>query len=311
MSYPRRTTKTPSFSLFAPLLLLSSAMLPGCGDSRPARSGPSIQKRIDEAMNITSPDARAKQLVRIAYAANQEGSYSGARMALTNAVQAARIEPDPALRASAYNAIVFAYAKLEMVSDAERTLIQARNSAAEIADPLAKIGAYCSLAIANGAYLNRPEIATEHVQVAVATLEEVSDPFARCDAMQRVAYTFERLGLEGFQERWRLATESVAGLTDPRQRADATANAGEYRHRLSDPEQGDVLFQEARQLADALEPPFARGYALVHLAGKQIEAKQVAAARQSLGAASEAARAVSDPGLRRSLEDDIRRTMGN
>ena len=103
---------------------------------------------------------------------------------------------------------------------------------------------------------------------------------------------------------------AVAALEDIRQRAEATANAAAYRHQLKDSEETQRLFQQAFELAGAVEEALGRGYAWLFIAEKLRQAGDDAQARKAIEAADGAARAVADPGLRKSLQDDIRKLSG-
>ena len=99
-----------------------------------------------------------------------------------NARQAALKAETPETRAAALNSVVFAYAKLDMLTEARNLVDDATDAAHEISEPLPRLKALCSLAIANKDYLEFSSDARQRFEEAAEAAGDIEPAELAADA---------------------------------------------------------------------------------------------------------------------------------
>ena len=297
---PRSNEKMRKYALG--WMSLTALAMTRCGGGS-SNTGPTLDAQYQQAMQITSPDAKVIKLLEVAGKQKTAGDTGGANKSLASASLAAGQIADPASRANALNGVAYEQVKFNASTEAKDTLKAVRDTIKEIESAQAKVPNLVDMSVSY-ARLGNADAAKAYLEEAESDAGGISETRYRVDALLRVSIGYFRCELPAESERVMSTTRELAAtIADHRHRSDALAEIGDALRKMSSPD-APVVLDEAKAAADQIDDNLSKAFALVNLGSKQAGAQNYAAAKALLDAAEELSGKV-DASISGELRDDI------
>jgi hypothetical protein len=288
-------------------LALGAALSGGCGSG--TKAPPTIAQRLERARSAKTPEARCRELVRVARLQIDAGDRSGATGTLAEARRLIPAEGDPLLRGPRLIEVAAGYAGLGERSAARGLLEEVAALARAVDDPAGRVDLLASVAGGYGpAGAADADRAGAILTEARAATEEVSPRF-RAGALAAVALAAVNSGrIDDASSLLDSLEQEGRALEEPRPRAEALAAAATVRAAGAggaDPEATRAVLAEAEQAARGIEGRESRVYGLAAVAEAAARAGDRRRAEGLLDLAEETVRRVPEPDAQRAARDRV------
>jgi hypothetical protein len=273
--------------------LIALVALAGCGGgSAPEKL--SFDEQVRRAARQSSPDLRARELIRIAGEQFQAKDNAGAMQTLKLARQAADEVGDLATRAGVYCAGAEALARAGQSSTAGEFIRAAAAAAEKIEDLESRARQFARVAQAQARL--SPDDAQATLQQTEKLAEGIPDVYGRVLVLALVGRSYDTLGRSEEGQRVFSAALLLAGsIEEAQRRTMALAEVALQQAMAKRQEESQKTFQQALQQSEQVQPVLARVHAMANVAEKLSRAGSPARAHQLLIQAEKLAASIPQP----------------
>lgn len=301
----------PSAIRSAAILAVAIAcLLPaaGCG-SGAKKGGLTIAQRLEKARAEKTPEAQARELVKVARVQWKKQDRSGATKTLDEAKQLIPDDGDPAVCGPRRVEIAALYAEIGEKPAARKELERAIAAAEKIEDPVARAELLAEAAAVQGSKtvgLGDRSAARDTIDKALEAADKTDERF-RAKALAAVATGCLAAGIEDKAgELVKALEESARGLEEPRPKVEALVTAAKVHAERDDKVTAKATLDEAAAIAKAIEGNESRAYALVTVAVAMNTTGDRKTALALLQEAEKAAGKVGDDDARKNATEKVR-----
>ena len=290
-------------------------MLP-CGKPSPAQKPPvSFIDQVAAVRKESSPEVRAKKLIRIGYQQAKAQDELGAEETFDLAAKACREVEDPSLRAACFRLLAEAQLRLGNRTPARKALDSAREAADRIEALESKARTLARLAQVEGALGDRPG-AVDTLQSAEQLAAELTDADGNQDAfgqtlvLAAVAEGYHKIDEAAQADRViAAALELARSVDDELRRCEALAGLAVTQHEAGK-QAADETFAAALAIARSIKSPYKKAHALAGVAEKLSRCGHDAQTHEILDEADLVADKIPEPDLEQQTVQKIRSLMG-
>ncbi len=292
--------------LLRPVLLLFTAALAGCGDSKgPSGGAIPFDQQVAQAQQERAPELRAEKLIQIALAQSAAQDVFGAEKTLKLAEQSCREIGDPATQAGLFGRLAEAQVGISRRYEAAGSIAAALEAARKIESPESRARTLARLARTQGA-AETASAAARTLQQSEELGAEISDPLQRVLVLAAAAESFHAIGRAADAERvLTTALELARSIEDQRIRCRALAEVAAAQQGTENAA-AKATFDEAVQASRAADDLYASALLLCEIAEKLSQVGLAERAHELLGEAGRIADRIPEIDLQKQVSERVR-----
>jgi|GEM_PF-4433299 tetratricopeptide (TPR) repeat protein len=298
--------RSNSFSNIITLVLVSLVAIgaTGCGEKK---TGQSLASQYEKALKISSPDAKASQLLKIGEQQVKASDSMGAQKSFIAAGVAAEQITLPRLRAETLSEIAKAEGRRGKGLRAEEMLDKARKAYNAIETVHDRIPAMANCAEVYALHLDEGAKGKGELLEAEDLVKKITEPQRKLQAISLIAAAYFKIEREedGVRVLNEMTTAANA-MPDARQKSDALIQVVGVLAAAKLKDKGKEVLATAIETIGTIEDVQSKAFALVGLAEAQAAIGDKGAARSTLDEASELAEKV-EGSLRGDITERIER----
>ncbi len=305
----------PTLSRVALILFLAGLLLPAAGCGTKAKKKPAtIAQKLEQARAQKTPEAQARELIKVARSQFRSGDKVGAAKTLAEAKGLIPADGEAVIAGARLVEIAEVYAQMDDRKPAREVMKQALEAVGRIEDPISRIRQLADAGAIYGAKaggLGDSKAAREAFDKASEAAASVEERF-KAQALAAIAAGYAKAGLA--KDAAKMVDEleaSARAIEEPRPKAEALAAAANVLAQNGDKEKAAGLLDEAAAAAKSITQHENKTYALLAVTAASIAAGDAKSATALVKLAEKEAGLIGDPEAQKNAIEKVRAMQGD